>query len=103
MTWAQASPFMTPQSTFPAKDPNTNLNKIEHAILRGTTEEREQLPEEITSTPQDRLWSSEALAIMQNSGHAIGGNKLSETTIKRIDKTLRDILSKAINSKQQSR
>ncbi|KAJ1635512.1 hypothetical protein T492DRAFT_836054 [Pavlovales sp. CCMP2436] len=72
MTGAQASPFMTPQSTFPAKDPNTNLNKIEHAILRGATEEREQLAEKINNTPRDRRWSSEALAIMQNSGHTIG-------------------------------
>ncbi|KAJ1638310.1 hypothetical protein T492DRAFT_1122636 [Pavlovales sp. CCMP2436] len=92
---------MTPQ--LPAKNPNTNLNKIEHAILRGITEEREQLTEEITNTPRDRLWSSEALALMQNSGHTIRGNKISETTIKHIDKKLRDTLIKAINSKQQTR
>ncbi|KAJ1632990.1 hypothetical protein T492DRAFT_1113390 [Pavlovales sp. CCMP2436] len=103
MKGAQASPFMTPQSTFPAKDPNTNLNKIEYAILRGTTVEKEQLTEEINNTPWDRLLSSEALALMQNSGHAIRGNKISETTIKHIDKTLRDTLIKAINSNQQTR
>jgi hypothetical protein len=103
MTGAEASPFMRPQPEYPAKDQNMYLNTIEHAILRGTTEEKQRLTEEITNTPREKLWSQEALAVMQNSKHTIDVAKISEPTIKKLDENLRDMLSKAVNSNQPTR
>jgi hypothetical protein len=98
MTGAQASPFMTPQTAHPAKDQHMYLNKIEHAILKGTTEDKQHLTDEISSTSRDKLWSQEALETMQNSKHSTDGPNISEPTIERLDKFLRDMLSKAVNS-----
>ncbi|KAJ1635928.1 hypothetical protein T492DRAFT_835691 [Pavlovales sp. CCMP2436] len=87
----------------PSQGPSIHLNKIEYAILRGNTGEKQQLTDEITNAHRDGIWSKEALAIMQDSKHTINGKKISEPTIARLDNILREMLIKAINSNQPTR